>query len=145
MSGSCGVRGRRFAQPWVKNWPISPGPSCSSGPHFSLPVITSVESEDTAPSAPGSRPLRWHLGPGGPRGIQGFSGSRPVVAAMRTAHAGPVTGLIAQVLLLAALAGTVGLSGAGWVFGLTCAVILNATLAHGLSRYRSDRLGAADW
>ena len=64
---------------------------------------------------------------------------------MQTAQAGPVTGLIAQVLLLAALAGTVRLSRGGWLVGLTCAVILNATLAHGLSRYRSDRLGAADW
>ena len=64
---------------------------------------------------------------------------------MRTVHAGPVTGLIAQVLLLAALAGTVGLSGAGWVVGVTCGVITNALLARGLSRYRSDRLGPADW
>jgi len=63
----------------------------------------------------------------------------------RAVHAGPVIGLISQVLLLAALGGTVGLTGAGWVVGLTCGVILNATLAHGLSRYRSDRLTAADW
>ena len=48
-------------------------------------------------------------------------------------------------LLLAALAGTVGLSGAGWVVGITCGVIMNAALARGLSRYRSDRLGPADW
>jgi phosphatidylglycerophosphate synthase len=68
-----------------------------------------------------------------------------MVTTTRTAHAGPVTGLIAEVLLLAALAGTVGLSGAAWVVGLTCAVILNATLAQGLSLYRSYRLGAADW
>ena len=38
---------------------------------------------------------------------------------MRTAQAGPVAGLIAQVLLLAALAGTVGLGGAGWVVGVS--------------------------
>src|SRR5215469_15549298 len=37
MSGSCGLRGRRFAQPCRKNWPISPGPSCSSEPRSSLP------------------------------------------------------------------------------------------------------------
>jgi hypothetical protein len=49
------------------------------------------------------------------------------------------------VLLLGALAGTVGLTGAGWVVGLACGIILNATLARGLSRYRSERLGAADW
>ena len=64
---------------------------------------------------------------------------------VRAVQAGPVTGLIAQVLLLAALAGTVGLSGAGWVVGVTCGVITIAALARGLSRYRSDRLGPADW
>ena len=64
---------------------------------------------------------------------------------MRAVHAFPVTGLIAQALLVAALAGTVGLSGAGWVVGVTCGVITNAALARGLSRYRSDRLGPADW
>ncbi len=64
---------------------------------------------------------------------------------MRAVQALPVTGLIAQVLLVAALAGTVGLSGAGWVVGVTCGVITNAALARGLSRYRVDRLGPADW
>ncbi len=64
---------------------------------------------------------------------------------MRAVHAGPATGLIAQVLLLAALAGTVGLSGAGWVVGVTCGVITNAALARGISRYGSDRLSPADW
>ena len=64
---------------------------------------------------------------------------------MRAVHAGPATGLIAQVLLLAALAATVGLSGAGWVVGVTCGVIASAALALGLSRYRSDRLSPADW
>src|SRR5215469_818601 len=37
MSGSCAVRGRRFARPCRKNWPTSAGPSCSSEPHSSLP------------------------------------------------------------------------------------------------------------
>lgn len=64
---------------------------------------------------------------------------------MRAVQALPVTGLIAQVLLVAALAETVGLSGAGWVIGVTCGVIMNAALARGLSRYRFDRLGPADW
>ena len=68
-----------------------------------------------------------------------------IAGTMRTVQAGPVTGLIAQALLLAALAGTVGLSGAGWVVGVTCGVIANAALARGLVRYRSDRLGPADW
>jgi hypothetical protein len=71
---------------------------------------------------------------------------------MRTIQTGPVTALIAQVLLLAAaaLAGTVGFSGvgltpAGWVVGVTCGVITNTALARGLSHYRADRLGPADW
>jgi phosphatidylglycerophosphate synthase len=69
---------------------------------------------------------------------------------VRTVQAGPVTGLITQLLLLAALAGTVGLSGAdlsgaGWVVGVSCGLITDAALAHGLSRYRRDRLGPADW
>jgi len=62
-----------------------------------------------------------------------------------SAHLGPVTGLIAAMLLLAGLAGTVGLSGTGWVVGVTSALITNATLAHGIGRYRAGRLGLADW
>jgi phosphatidylglycerophosphate synthase len=69
---------------------------------------------------------------------------------VKAAIAGPVTGMIAQVLLLAALAGIVarsgvGLSAAGWVVGVTCGLVTNAALARGLSNYRSDRLGPADW
>ena len=64
---------------------------------------------------------------------------------VRAVQAGPATGLIAQVLLLGALAGTIGLGGAGWVVGVTCGVIMNAALARGLARHRSDRLGPADW
>ena len=43
MSGSCAARGRRFAQPCRKNWPISPGPSCSSEPHSSPPGPAALE------------------------------------------------------------------------------------------------------
>jgi phosphatidylglycerophosphate synthase len=69
---------------------------------------------------------------------------------MRTVQTGLVAAMIAQVALIAALAGTTGLSGvglrpAGWAVGVTCAVIMNAALAGGLSRYRVDRLGPADW
>src|SRR5436190_12429523 len=64
---------------------------------------------------------------------------------MRTVPRGPVSALIAQVLLFAVLAGTVGLSPFGWAVGVTCAVSMNAALARGLSRYRADRLGPADW
>jgi phosphatidylglycerophosphate synthase len=54
-------------------------------------------------------------------------------------------GLTAQTLLVAALAETVGLGGAGWVVGITCGVIMSAALARGLSLYRSNWLGPADW
>jgi phosphatidylglycerophosphate synthase len=64
---------------------------------------------------------------------------------VRTVQTGPVIGLMAQVLLLAALAGSVGLSGAGWVVGITCGVIMNAALLRGLARYRRDGMGTADW
>jgi phosphatidylglycerophosphate synthase len=53
-------------------------------------------------------------------------------------------------ILIAALAGIVALSGvgfsaAGWVVGVTCGVSTNVALARGLSRYRCHRLGPADW
>ena len=64
---------------------------------------------------------------------------------MRASQAGAATGLIAQVLLLATFAKTVGLGGAGWVIGVTCGVITNAALANGISRHRCDRLSPATW
>jgi phosphatidylglycerophosphate synthase len=64
---------------------------------------------------------------------------------MGAVQALPVTGVIALVMMGAALAGTVGLSGAGWVVGVTCGVIMNAALARGIVHYRPDRLGPADW
>jgi len=63
---------------------------------------------------------------------------------VRAVHTGPVTGLLAQLVLLATLAGTVGLSGSGWVVGIACGVITNALLARGLARFGADRLGPAD-
>src|SRR3954451_1810673 len=64
--------------------------------------------------------------------------------------AAPLTGLVAQVLLIAALAVIVGsagagLDGAGWVVGIICGAIVNAGLARGLRRFSSDRLAPADW
>ena len=64
---------------------------------------------------------------------------------MRAVQALPVTGFVAQVLMGAALATTVGLGDAGWVVGITCGLILNAALARGVLRYRPQRLGPADW
>ncbi len=47
--------------------------------------------------------------------------------------------------MVAALAATIGLSAAGWVVGIACAVVMNAALARGVRRYRINRLGPADW
>jgi phosphatidylglycerophosphate synthase len=71
---------------------------------------------------------------------------RPV----RAVHAGPVTGLVAQMLLIAAIAGAVAVSGVGlnltgWVVGIACGVITNLALAHALAHYRADRMSPADW
>jgi phosphatidylglycerophosphate synthase len=64
---------------------------------------------------------------------------------VRASQAGPAIGLIAQVLLLAALAVTAGLGAAGWAVGLACAAIMAAALARGLARRRGERLGPASW
>jgi phosphatidylglycerophosphate synthase len=56
-----------------------------------------------------------------------------------------VTGLLAQVVLLAGLAGTAGLGAAGWVVGIACAVTMAAALARGLERNPRDGLGPASW
>ena len=69
---------------------------------------------------------------------------------MRTVHAAPVTALIAQMLLIAGLAVIAGLDGIGlspaaWAVGVACGRITNVALARGLSYWRADRLGPADW
>jgi phosphatidylglycerophosphate synthase len=84
-------------------------------------------------------------GLGDPRGGRSVGRGWHPITAVRTDHAGPAVGLIAQGLLLAALASSVGLGRLGWVVGFTCAVVTNAALAHGISRYRADRLRPADW
>jgi len=56
---------------------------------------------------------------------------------------GPVIGLITQLALLAALAGTVGLGAAGWVVGVIYGVITAAVLTHGLIDQGADKLGPA--
>jgi phosphatidylglycerophosphate synthase len=48
-------------------------------------------------------------------------------------------------LLVAALGATVGLSEAGWVLGITCAVLTSTMLARSLSPDCAHRLGPADW
>ncbi len=64
---------------------------------------------------------------------------------LRTIQAGPAVGLLAQVLLLALLARSVGLGGFAWLVGLTCGVLLDGALAHGLARYDADGMALADW
>jgi phosphatidylglycerophosphate synthase len=59
-------------------------------------------------------------------------------------HLGPVPGLLAQAAVLAALAGTVGLNGAGWVVGITCGVVTQALVVRGMAAYGVARLGPAD-
>jgi phosphatidylglycerophosphate synthase len=63
----------------------------------------------------------------------------------RASQTGPVTGLIAQVVLLTVLAGTAGLGAAGWTVGIACAVTMATALARGLARHPGDRLGPASW
>ncbi|HEX6458395.1 MAG TPA: hypothetical protein VF032_05705 [Thermoleophilaceae bacterium] len=60
-------------------------------------------------------------------------------------EAGPLAGLLAQLLLIAALAATIGLDGAGRAVGITCAVALSAGLARGMAYFGSERLAPADW
>jgi phosphatidylglycerophosphate synthase len=69
---------------------------------------------------------------------------------IRTVQTAPFSALMAQALLIAVLAVAVGLAGVGlsstaWAVGVTCGLITNAALARGLSYYRADRLGPADW
>jgi len=64
--------------------------------------------------------------------------------AVREVQTGPALGFVAQLALLTALAGTVGVGGPGWVVGLACGLFTNALLARGLVRSGSARLGPAD-
>jgi phosphatidylglycerophosphate synthase len=57
---------------------------------------------------------------------------------------GPAAGLLAQVVLLFALAWTVGLAPVGWLVGLGCAVTVCALLGRGLRRHAAVGLGPAD-
>jgi phosphatidylglycerophosphate synthase len=61
-----------------------------------------------------------------------------------TVRTGPLIGLIAQIVLLAGLAQTVGLSDAGWLAGIAYGVVVCAALTHGLERAGADELGPAN-
>ena len=58
---------------------------------------------------------------------------------------GPLAGLVGTVLLLAVLARTVGIGGAGWFVGLASGLALNLALARALWRDPSAGLGWASW
>jgi phosphatidylglycerophosphate synthase len=64
-------------------------------------------------------------------------------ATARASRAAPAIGLIAQVVLLAVLAGTAGLGEVGWVVGIACAVSMATALAVGIRP--GGRLGPASW
>jgi phosphatidylglycerophosphate synthase len=55
-----------------------------------------------------------------------------------------VIGLIIQVVLLAGLAGTVGLGGAGWLAGVAYGTLTCTALTRGLGRSGAEELGPAD-
>jgi phosphatidylglycerophosphate synthase len=63
----------------------------------------------------------------------------------RATQTAPATGLIAQVLLLAVLAGTAGLGEVGWTVGIACAMTMATLLARGLARGPGAPLGPASW
>lgn len=63
---------------------------------------------------------------------------------MRSVRTGPVVGLLAQLALLAAVAGAVGMSGFGWLVGVTCGVVTNTVLGISLARCGRDALAPAD-
>jgi phosphatidylglycerophosphate synthase len=62
-----------------------------------------------------------------------------------SAQPGPLAGLCGTLALLAVLAWTVGLDGAGWLVGLASGLTLNVALARGLWRDPCARLGPAGW
>ena len=57
----------------------------------------------------------------------------------------PAAGVMSLLLLLAALAGTVGLSALGWAAGVASGAILSAGVTYGIARFGLERLGPADW
>lgn len=64
---------------------------------------------------------------------------------MHRNSAGPVVGVLAEGVLLALLATTVGLSGLGWWTGMAVAVVVAIAWTRGLSSSPAARIGPADW
>ncbi len=63
---------------------------------------------------------------------------------MTTVRNGPLIGLVVQIVLLAGLAGTVGLGPAGWLAGLAYGLVVCLALSRGLDRAGATALGPAD-
>jgi phosphatidylglycerophosphate synthase len=63
---------------------------------------------------------------------------------VRTVRNGLIVGLVAEVALLVALAGTVGLGLPGWIAGLACSVGTPTLLGRAYARAGADSLGAAN-
>ena len=63
---------------------------------------------------------------------------------MQTVHQGTLSGLLAQIALLATLAGTVGLGVPGWLVGLAYGIAAAALLSRALRRSGAAGLGPAD-
>jgi phosphatidylglycerophosphate synthase len=61
-----------------------------------------------------------------------------------TVRTGPLIGLIMQIVLLAGLAGTVGLGTAGWLVGVVYGAAMCAVISWGLRQSGSTELGPAD-
>jgi phosphatidylglycerophosphate synthase len=63
---------------------------------------------------------------------------------VRGVRTGPAIGLVGQVVLIAALARTVGLDAAGWLAGIAYGLVVCAALTRGLNRSGVAALGPAD-
>jgi phosphatidylglycerophosphate synthase len=61
-----------------------------------------------------------------------------------TVRTDPALGLIVQIILIAILAGTVGVGAAGWVTGITYGAFVYAALTLGMNRVGAGVLGPAD-
>ena len=64
---------------------------------------------------------------------------------MRKVQTDPLIGLLAQVAVLAVLTAAVGLSALGWLVGMSCGLVTDLALTHGLGRRQTPTLGPADW
>jgi phosphatidylglycerophosphate synthase len=65
--------------------------------------------------------------------------------AMLPVQRGPATGLLALLLVLDALAASVGLDTVGWLVGVACGALVTGVLGRALGHHRDDGLGPADW